>query len=92
MFFGFAKIDIKQAGCPIGAQLLAAYTEQFPSDPPTDYWPASTYCEHPYRYWRQETFEAIRSGQFAKDLKPKLEILVKIAKKVCPDEGIIVKR
>lgn len=83
-YFGFAKIDRKQT-CPVEAQLLSAFEEHFTPAERTQYWPASTYWEDPYRYWRQEAFEAIRSGQFAEDLKAKLEMLVKIARRVCPD-------
>jgi hypothetical protein len=81
---GFAKRDHKQA-CPVEAQLLSAFKEQFPSQEPTPWWPAWAYWEEPYKCWRQEAFEAIQSGQFVEDFKVKLEKLAKIAKQVCPD-------
>ncbi len=89
--FGFAKIDHQQE-CPVEAQLLSAFREQFPqfrSDEPNAYWPASAYWEDPYRDWRNEAFEAIRSDQFAKNLKAKLEKLAKIASQLCPDQATI---
>jgi hypothetical protein len=71
---------------------LSAFREQFPqfrSDEPNAYWPASAYWEDPYRDWRNEAFEAIRSDQFAKNLKAKLEKLAKIASQLCPDQATI---
>jgi len=83
--FGFAKIDDKQP-CPDAENLLSAFTKAFRYEKPTNWWPAWTHWEDPYRYWRQEAFEAIRSGRFAEDLKTKLEILAKIARQICPDD------
>jgi hypothetical protein len=85
--YGFAKIDHQQ-GCPVEAQLLSAFAEQFPSEKPTPHWPAWAYWEDPYRFWRNEAFEAIRSGQFEENLKAKFEKLAKIARQVCPDAAI----
>lgn len=86
--FGFAKQDHTKP-CPVGAQILSAFKENFPaqSQEPTAYWPAWAYWEEPYKYWRQEAFEAIQSGQFVDDLKAKLEVLAKIARRVCPDDN-----
>ena len=89
-YFGFAKSKHEQE-CPIKEQLLSAFREQFPEfrpDQPNDYWPASAYWQDPYRVWTNEAFEAIRSGQFAKNLKAKLEKMAKIARRFCPDEAI----
>jgi hypothetical protein len=86
-YFGFAKISDKQP-CPVEAQLLAALKEKFPEAERTDAWPASAYWEEPYRNWKQEAFEAIRSRQFEEDLKSKLDMLTQIARQICPDEGV----
>jgi hypothetical protein len=86
--FGFAKQDHTK-GCPIEAQILSAFKESFPSQSqaPTAHWPAWAYWDEPYKYWRQEAFEAIRNGKFAEDLKAKIETLAKIARQVCPAES-----
>jgi hypothetical protein len=89
-YFGFAKSKHEQE-CPVKEQLLSAFREQFPEfrpDVPNEYWPASAYWEDPYRVWGNEAFEAIRSDQFAKNLKAKLEKMAKIARRFCPDEAI----
>ena len=86
LYFGFWQKEL-QPPCPFAPQLLAHCRDQFSSYQPatSDWWPAWAYYESPYRYWNAETFEMIRSGQFAENLKAKLEILAKIAKQVCPD-------
>jgi hypothetical protein len=84
MCFGFAKIN-PDLPCPVAERLLVAFAENFPSGTPTLWWPAWSYFEEPYKYWRQEAFEGIRSGQFAGNVKAKLRILSLIAKGVCGD-------
>jgi hypothetical protein len=90
--FGFVKGNVNTP-CAQAAELLAVFREQFPSkkQEPSDWWPAWDYWEAPYRYWGHRAFEAIRSGQFAQDLKVKLEKMTMIAKHVCPDTEIVPK-
>jgi len=85
--FGIAKIDHAKP-CLIEPQVSAAFKNVFPSQSqtPNKYWPAWAYWEEPYRNWKHEAFEAIRSGQFAEDLKTKIEMLGKVARQICPDE------
>jgi hypothetical protein len=86
--FGFAKQDHEKP-CAVEAEVLSAFKEAFPSlsQQPTPAWPAWAYWEEPYKDWRQEAFEAIQSGQFAEDLKAKIEILAKMARLICPNES-----
>jgi hypothetical protein len=83
-YYGKATDD---HGCPIGGDLLKAFTGKFPDeDKPNNYWPASAWWK---KYQRSDDiFEAICSLDFEKDLDEKLKILTEIANKVCPDEAV----
>jgi len=83
-FFGFALLDAGVV-CPIVKRIASEYAKRFRMNSNPD-WPAWTWWEE-YRYWGLAEFEAIRSGQFAKDLKIKLEHLAEIANAVCPEKA-----
>ena len=88
LYFGFCYGKATDDhGCPIGKDLLKAFTGNFPDeDKSNNYCPASA-------WWKKyqccdDVFEAICSGEFEKDLDEKLERLTEIANKVCPDEVV----
>ena len=64
----------------------AAFEKEFsfPSEKSNDWWPAWAWWDDPYRSWGG-SLRVNFSGQFAGELKAKLEKLAKIARQVCPD-------
>ena len=80
--FGFKKTD-PDRDCPANGDLPLDFKAKFQSEPPSDWWPAWSYFEDPYRHWRHDAFEGIRSGQLAENLKVKIESMSQIAEKVC---------
>jgi hypothetical protein len=84
--FGFTRIDHTKP-CPIKDQIALAFSEVFAAQVGTDWWPAWSYFEDSYRYWRHEAFEDILSGKLAANIGDKLEKLSAIAKRV--SEGLV---
>lgn len=82
--FGFCSMDPKKP-CPVADGLFAAFSKEFPREKPNVYWPAWAYWEEPYRWWKVDAFEGLRSGQFVGSLKNRIERLAAIARQVCPD-------
>jgi hypothetical protein len=90
--YGFAAID-HRLPCPVKDQIQSAFSQVFPAQVGTDHWPAWSYFEDPYRYWRHEAFEGIHSGDLSNNICSKLEQLNGIVKCVSEaqptDTGII---
>jgi hypothetical protein len=85
LFFGFALLDIERH-CPIAEKLVSSFSEQFQlGTRMTAIWPAWGWW-HEYRNWSYREFEAIRSGEFANELKVVLKKLAGIADEICQSE------
>ena len=85
-FFGF-RSQKTELESNVSKNIHSAFKEQFKADKldePNLTWPASAWWSV-RQNWNPETFEAIRSGQFATELKAKLEKLAGIARCVCAD-------
>ena len=82
-FYGLAKIDFKKP-YPVGKEMiLAKFKETLGSASDSENWPAYAYWDEPYRYWRAEVWEDIRSGNFAGRIEEKLIRLISVAEKAC---------
>ncbi len=84
-FFGFAGLG-GGVDSSVAERIAFEFATRFRMNTNV-YWPAWAWWDE-YRDWELAAFEAIRSGQFAKDLKTKLEHLAEIANTVCPNEEI----
>lgn len=85
--FGFKKKDTN-IHCGFADNLLAVFRKNFSTfspHKPNEYWPAWADFETPFGYWDIEAFQAIESGELAKSMAKKLNVMSEIAKEVCPD-------
>lgn len=82
--YGFAKID-HTLSCWIEDRIQAAYQEVFKLESYNEFWPAWSYFEDPYRYWSNQAFEHILTGELAKNIGFKLLKLSEIANQVCEE-------
>ena len=82
--FGFACTDKDgRDGLFDNSKLLEAFQGAYPSAAATDWWPASSYFENPYRWWGADAFEGLLTGHFARNIGEKLNVLSKIIEKLC---------
>lgn len=78
--FGFVKID-KAKPAPDG--LLLAFKARSSYHSSNEWWPAWSYLEQPYGDWTRGStvsWEALRTGEFAQELRRMLGLLLGIAK------------
>lgn len=82
LLFGIFKDDPKD-DCPVKSILKDKFVEIFPQNVwDTDNVVAITNYDDPYRNWSTEAFEAIRSGDLAKDIKSKLVKIVALTNEI----------
>jgi hypothetical protein len=81
-YFGFGKQD-KDSPCGIEDAARALFEQSYSLREDNPYWVAWSSYEDLYRWWRDEAFEGMRSGDLAKNIGSKLDNLTAIARRVC---------